>query len=130
MINIIIERSMEQMQVVWVFTDVSHEQVRKTANRMEKKWTVNDVDVIEFRNTKELNSRLEQQLKIADKNIDWYIDVLWYRVWYWYNEERDGDINDSDQQHISEQINEWCNQWELCTLWDDDQEHYGRWEIV
>jgi len=70
MISVIIERSMMQTQMVWVYTSKSGE-IWKLANVLEKEWVVSDVDVMEFENLTELNRRLQSQLKIPDKNIDW-----------------------------------------------------------
>lgn len=71
MYSIIIERSKEQMQIVWVFTkEVLHNTkdlswtTRAYANELSANKTVNDYDVLYFNTLEELNNFLLDNLKL------------------------------------------------------------------
>jgi len=57
------------------------------------------------------------------------VKILQHRVEYSYRE-YDGEISESDVEHIEGMIAEGYREGELCTFNDGEDTHYGWWKIV
>jgi hypothetical protein len=58
------------------------------------------------------------------------IKILQHRVEYSYRDEYEGEISESDVDHIKGMIDEGYREGELCTFNDAEETHYGWWKIV
>ena len=67
MISIIIEKSMDQMQVFWVYKNPT-EDIRDKANRFFEQWRLVDYDVLNFETEDDMNEFLRNEVLLPDED--------------------------------------------------------------